>query len=151
MYQQTLELFNRPTTICISSKVEDTRKAGNPEQGTDQSWQEVSLDVLREKYAKGDEQQLAAPDMVRAIHERVAAALAMSPRTLQRRLREEGTSYADLLDRFRHRMAVALLEDREIAIYEVAYLLGYAEPSTFYRAFRRWTGSSPREHRAGGD
>lgn len=80
--------------------------------------------------------------------ESVAAALAMSPRSLQRRLREEGTSFVGLLDEFRHRFSLLLLEDRELAVYEVAYLLGYSEPSTFYRAFRRWTESSPQEYRA---
>jgi AraC-like DNA-binding protein len=78
----------------------------------------------------------------------VAHALAMSPRTLQRRLREEGTSFAASLDGFRKDMATSLLKDHELAIYEVAFLLGYSEPSTFYRAFRRWTNVSPREFRA---
>lgn len=80
--------------------------------------------------------------------EGVAATLAMSSRTLQRRLREEGTSFVELLDEFRHRFSLLLLEDRELAIYEVAYLLGYSEPSTFYRAFRRWTEQTPQEYRA---
>lgn len=79
--------------------------------------------------------------------ENVAKALATSPRTLQRRLREEDTSFAELLDGFRHQMSLQLLDDRELAIYEIAYLLGYSEPSTFYRAFRRWTGASPKEVR----
>lgn len=77
----------------------------------------------------------------------VAKSLTMSPRTLQRRLREEETSFAELLDHFRHQMSLQLLQDRELAIYEIAYLLGYSEPSTFYRAFRRWTGASPLEIR----
>lgn len=80
--------------------------------------------------------------------ESVATALAMSPRTLQRRLREEGASFVVLLDKFRHEFSLLLLEDRELAVYEVAYLLGYSEPSTFYRAFRRWTDLSPQEYRA---
>lgn len=80
--------------------------------------------------------------------ENVANDLAMSPRTLQRRLREEGTSFAACLDGFRRDMATSLLKDHELAIYEVAFLLGYSEPSTFYRAFRRWTDVSPRAFRA---
>ena len=80
--------------------------------------------------------------------ERVASALHTSPRTLQRKLRREGTSFAELLDDFRHRMATALLEDEQLAVYEIAYLLGYSEPSTFYRAFKRWTDRSPREYRS---
>lgn len=80
--------------------------------------------------------------------ESVASVLAMSPRTLQRRLRDTGTSFSALRDEFRRRMATRLLEDQELAVYEVAFLLGYSEPSTFHRAFRRWTDSSPRQYRA---
>ncbi len=80
--------------------------------------------------------------------ENVASMLNMSPRTLQRKLRKEDTSFAELLDKFRHQMAEALLQDRELAIYEIAFLLGYSEPSTFYRAFRRWTESSPQDFRS---
>lgn len=77
----------------------------------------------------------------------VAAAMGMTARTLQRRLREEGTSYAAILEAFRKGMAGALLSDPDLAVYEVAYLLGYSEPSSFYRAFRRWTQLSPYEYR----
>ncbi len=77
----------------------------------------------------------------------VASIVGVSPRTLQRRLREEQTSFAAVLDEFRREMAMQLLQDRSLAIYEVAFLLGYSEPSTFYRAFRRWRGASPDEFR----
>ena len=77
----------------------------------------------------------------------VATELYMSPRTLQRRLSEEEVSFTDLVDSIRREMAPILLEDRQMAVYEVAYLLGYGEPSTFFRAFRRWHGQSPREFR----
>jgi AraC-like DNA-binding protein len=77
----------------------------------------------------------------------VASALGVSARTLQRRLREEEVSFAELLDTFRERMAGMLLARRDLAIYEVAFLLGYSDPSTFFRAFRRWKGVSPRQFR----
>jgi AraC-like DNA-binding protein len=77
----------------------------------------------------------------------VASALGMSARTLQRRLKEEEVSFAELLDTFRERMAGMLLARRDLAIYEVAFLLGYSDPSTFFRAFRRWKGVSPRQFR----
>jgi AraC-like DNA-binding protein len=77
----------------------------------------------------------------------VASELHVSPRTLQRRLNEEEVSFTELVDSIRREMAPILLEDREMAVYEVAYLLGYGEPSTFFRAFRRWHGQSPREYR----
>jgi AraC-like DNA-binding protein len=79
--------------------------------------------------------------------ERIASALSLSPRTLQRRLRDAGTSFCTLLDSFRQQMALHLLRDRNLAIYEVAFLLGYSDPSAFYRAFRRWRGTAPDEFR----
>jgi AraC-like DNA-binding protein len=83
----------------------------------------------------------------RADLESVAARLAVSPRTLQRRLQAEGSSYAGLLDTVRRELAIGLLRERTLAVYEVAFLLGYSEPSTFHRAFRRWMGTSPRAYR----
>jgi AraC-like DNA-binding protein len=78
---------------------------------------------------------------------RMAEILGVSVRTLQRRLGEEGTSFAAVLDGLRRHMSVRLLNNRELAVYEVAYLLGYSEPSTFFRAFRRWHGIPPAEYR----
>jgi AraC-like DNA-binding protein len=76
-----------------------------------------------------------------------AATLKVSARTLQRQLAEEGTSFTAELDHVRSEMAVAALRDRSVPIDEVAFLLGYAEPSSFYRSFRRWTGRSPHQYR----
>ncbi|MCA9691514.1 MAG: AraC family transcriptional regulator [Myxococcales bacterium] len=76
----------------------------------------------------------------------IAAQLGVSDRTLARRLQEEGTSFAELLDAVRHELARAHLERGQLAVYEVAFLLGYAEPSAFHRAFKRWTGVTPREY-----
>jgi AraC-like DNA-binding protein len=81
--------------------------------------------------------------------EAVAKRLAMSPRTLQRRLRDHGVSYADLLDRTRASAAKLYLGDSEISVAEVAYLLGFAEQSSFNHAFKRWTGKAPSEYRRG--
>jgi AraC-like DNA-binding protein len=79
--------------------------------------------------------------------QRIAAELGMSARTMQRRLRDEGVSFSQVLDDLRRAMAERLLRDRELAVYEVAFLLGYSEPSTFHRAFRRWYGVAPHEFR----
>ena len=76
-----------------------------------------------------------------------AKALAMSERTLHRRLADEQTTFRELLDRFRHEKAVALLTARRQGIAEVAFLLGYSEMTAFYRAFKRWTGRSPAQLR----
>lgn len=77
----------------------------------------------------------------------IAHQLNLSPRTLQRKLKEEQTSHQDLLDEMRRDLSVRYLREPEMAICEVAYLLGFSEPSAFHRAFRRWFGSTPREYR----
>lgn len=77
----------------------------------------------------------------------IACQLAMTSRTLHRHLADAGTSFRELLTNLRQQRAQSLLQDSRISIAEVAYLVGYAEPSSFYRAFRRWTGLTPIEWR----
>lgn len=74
----------------------------------------------------------------------VASALAMSVRKLQRCLSGEGTSFQALLDGVRRELAVRHLADPNATVAKVAWLVGFSEPSAFHRAFRRWTGQSPR-------
>jgi AraC-like DNA-binding protein len=74
---------------------------------------------------------------------RVARRLNTSPRTLQRRLDEADTSFTALVDDARRTHAVRYVRDPRIGLGEVGYLLGFAEPSAFSKAFRRWTGESP--------
>jgi AraC-like DNA-binding protein len=73
----------------------------------------------------------------------VARAVGMAERTLKRRLAEQRTSYSELLERARHTRALELLRS-ELSIEDVAERLGYSDPANFTRAFRRWTGKSPR-------
>ncbi len=79
---------------------------------------------------------------------RVAKRVAMSTRTLQRRLEEAGTSYQDVVDAVRAGMARALLREKSRSIVDVAFELGYADLKSFYRAFRRWTDTTPADWRA---
>ena len=79
--------------------------------------------------------------------ERVADQLGLTPRTLQRKLHELGTSHNELLDQMRRQLAMRYLREHEMAICEVAYLLGFSESSSFHRAFKRWTGITPKEYR----
>lgn len=79
--------------------------------------------------------------------EAVAEALHLSERTLQRRLQEEGSSYQQLLDDTRRELAQQYLAAPQMTLLEIAYLLGFAEPSNFFRAFRRWFGVTPGEYR----
>lgn len=77
----------------------------------------------------------------------VARAIGMSTRSLHRRLAAAGTSFERLLDETRHELAAEYVRRADYAVGEVAYLLGFAETSSFNRAFRRWTGKSPSEFR----
>lgn len=72
----------------------------------------------------------------------VAAQHGISPRSLQRRLREHGLSFKELVAETRLALSRRYLEDTSISLTEAAFLLGYADLSAFSRAFRRWTGQS---------
>lgn len=77
----------------------------------------------------------------------VSAALGTSSRTLRRRLAATGDTFQGLLDQARRTMAARYLERRDLSIGEIAFLLGFSEPSPFYRAFRRWFRVSPEQYR----
>ncbi|MFE8070996.1 AraC family transcriptional regulator ligand-binding domain-containing protein [Marinobacteraceae bacterium S3BR75-40.1] len=78
---------------------------------------------------------------------RVAEGLDLSERALQRRLRDEGYGYQQVLDDTRRTLALEYIRDPGITLAEVAFLLGFADQSTFNRAFRQWTGQSPGKYR----
>jgi AraC-like DNA-binding protein len=80
----------------------------------------------------------------------IARKLGMSARNLQRHLAEEGTSFHDLLNGARETLAKSYVAERRLSITEIAFLLGFADTSTFSRAFKRWTGVSPSEYQREG-
>lgn len=73
----------------------------------------------------------------------IAATLGMGRSTLYRRLRAEAATYEAVVDALRHRMALHYLAGRKVSVNEAAYLVGFSDPASFSRAFRRWTGASP--------
>jgi AraC-like DNA-binding protein len=79
--------------------------------------------------------------------ERLARATGTSVRTLQRRLKDAGVNYNDLLNDVRKTLALNLLENETLALGEIAFALGYSEVSAFNHAFRRWVGQSPGDYR----
>jgi len=76
-----------------------------------------------------------------------AERLGIPVRTLQRRLKASGLSYSELVKQTRHEQACRLLDNPDANMAAVARALGYNDPSSFSRAFRRWTGISPRVYR----
>lgn len=107
------------------------------------------------------EESSPAPGVVRSVREAVAVALrghapscaevaarlAMSERTLRRKLVEHGTSYRELLDAARRDLALRYLRATDLDVSEIGFLLGFANVGAFGRAFRRWVGASPVEYR----
>jgi AraC-like DNA-binding protein len=77
----------------------------------------------------------------------VAQQLLMSRQTLYRRLRAEGVTFEEVLDELRRSLAVHYLSGRRASVNETAYLVGFSDPAAFSRAFKRWTGTSPRSLR----
>ena len=90
-----------------------------------------------ERMLQGDEPTLAA----------VASELCMSERTLQRRLSTEGQTFRHVLDEMRRDVAQRSLAAGKRNVPELAYLLGFEDSNSFYRSFRRWTGTTPESFR----
>ena len=99
------------------------------------------LDQVRDAIARA--MNGSAPTLATA-----ARQLGTGARTLQRRLREHGTGFQQELARVRLDTARALLDDGRRTVGEIAYLLGFSDPSAFHHAFARWTGSAPSDYRA---
>jgi AraC-like DNA-binding protein len=103
----------------------------------------------------GSDFTVAVAEQVRAAleqHERptpasIARRLAIGPRTLQRRLREEGSSFSKIFEREQRDLALALLRHGSRVI-DVATAVGFGDATNFSKAFRRWTGASPSAYRA---
>lgn len=79
--------------------------------------------------------------------ERIASKLNLSQRTLQRKLREAGISYKNILEQTRRELATQYMKSSLLTISEITYLLGFSETSNFSRAFKRWNGVSPSTYR----
>jgi len=79
--------------------------------------------------------------------DRVARELGCSRQTLYRRLKAEGATFEQLLDGLRRRLALRFVGEQGLSVKESAYRVGFSDPAAFSRAFKRWTGSSPRAMR----
>ena len=80
--------------------------------------------------------------------EDVAESFHISPRTLNRRLKDAGTSFKDIVTEIRHERAVKYLKETTLSIEDIAYNLGYQDTSNFSKAFKTWTGMTPSQYRS---
>lgn len=78
----------------------------------------------------------------------VCRVLGMSRRSLQRKLKEEGTSFQQQLNHTRELLTINYLRNTKLSSEDIAYLLGYQDLNSFYRAFSLWTGKSITEYKA---
>lgn len=76
--------------------------------------------------------------------DRIASELGVTRQTLFRRLKAEGVTFERVLNELRHDLALHYLTEKHVSVSETAYLVGFADPASFSRAFKRWTGTTPR-------
>jgi AraC-like DNA-binding protein len=81
------------------------------------------------------------------LRDEIATAMGMSGKTLHRRLEEEGTSFQGILDATQHELTEQYLQQPNLSIGQIAYLLGFSDQSNFHRACKRWLGMSPTQYR----
>lgn len=110
--------------------------------------EELLNDLERSKSMRGRVEGLLIPILHtgNASIEAIAEQLSISRQTLFRKLKAEGVTFEKVLDELRHKLALEYLNRKHLSVNETAYLLGFSEPAAFSRAFKRWTGSSPKEH-----
>lgn len=141
--------FSQPCN-CITFRMKDIRL---PVIGHNPALNALFKELLAKEIAKTREQSTLAGEVRRLILQNFDTAIPqlsdvvrwmnVTPRTLQRKLQEEGVSFQHIAESVKSELAIDLLKDRSLTVNEVAYKLGYAEPSVFRRAFKKWTGASP--------
>jgi AraC-like DNA-binding protein len=111
--------------------------------------QKLLGDLERSKTLRGRVESLLMPVLHKGdvSMEAIADKLAVSRQTLFRKLKAEGTTFEKVLDELRHRLALHYLSGKKVSVNETAYLVGFSDPAAFSRAFKRWTGSTPRDAR----
>jgi AraC-like DNA-binding protein len=136
-------LYFEPQLLQERLPGHDSGLAAMHEQLADSQLQRLSVVSI-----VGQVQQiLSKPGQMLLSRDEVAQQLAMSGRSLQRKLQEESISFQQIQDQLRHQTALKLLNDADTSLAEIAEHLGFAESSTFYRAFKRWEGVTPGEFR----
>lgn len=151
-------VYGCPVTLgCLENRI-----YFDPDVLNHQVWHaEPSLLRLHEKMAIEKMAELERLDLVSSVKraigemlesgdttlEAVAQRIGMPARRLRTELEEAGTSFNQVLGDYRSRLSRRLLARTDESIEQIVYLTGFAEPSTFYRAFKRWTGETPIEYR----
>lgn len=154
-YRQRLPkvLFSAPVNqLCFPAEYLTMRlPTGNPSSAqvlTEQCEREMALITKESNLADRVRALLADPQGAYPSLDSAASRLHVSGRTLKRKLQLLNVTYLQLLDEARTRDSMRFLADQSLSINEVAVRLGYTDPASFTRAFRRWTGKTPRDWRS---
>ena len=147
---KTEPAFNQPRN-CLVYRLRDMQL---PVIGHNPQLNLMFKELLEKEIAKTQQRETFSNEVRRVILQKfsstmpqltdVVESLHVTPRTLQRKLQEEGTSFQHITESVKSELAIGLLKNRSLTVNEVAYKLGYAEPSVFRRAFKKWTGVSPK-------
>jgi len=124
-------IFDQADAELVSQQFERTLAQLQP-----LTWERKVRDAIEEQLPEGEPSA-----------ERIAQALHLSLRSLQRHLADEGCRFDTLLNESRENLALLHLRDPHCSLSEVSYLLGFADTSSFSRAFKRWTGMTPGQFR----
>lgn len=148
-YQAPVLLSQADNSLLFDSKLLAERLPGF----------DANLAAMHEQMADGQLRRLLKSNTISQVQEQlmisgpsvnrdeIAQKMAMSGRSLQRKLQQEGSSFQQLFDEFRHQRSLLLLQDKHFTLADIGLKLGFAESSTFYRAFKRWQGIAPGEYR----
>ena len=144
--------FNQPCN-CTVFRLKDVQQ---PVIGHNPSLNALFKELLEKEIAKTRENESFANEVRRVVLQHfndavpqltdVTGMLHITPRTLQRKLKEEGATFQSIAESVKSELAIGLLKSRALTVNEIAYKLGYAEPSVFRRAFKKWTGMTPKAH-----
>ncbi len=149
--------FDNPTIKLVYDLEEISRPipGGNPQLA--QATEKLVVEYLGRMQLQPANTQSLLPQVRQALFELlprgeanlddVAAQLHVSPRTLHRKLDEQGTNFRQLLEEVRKQLALDYIGQPHLSIGEISFLLGFASNSNFSRAFKRWTGQSPQGYR----
>ncbi len=146
--------FGRPETSVVFERAVASQTIAGYEPGL-VSLLELLASGMLEKLGEADDlmarvEQLVARRLEEGVPslDDVADQLGVGKRVLQRRLQQSETTFQGLVESVRQRLAERYLENPSLSLHEIAFLLGYTDPSNFHRAFRRWFGATPAEVRA---
>lgn len=145
-------LFEQPCVALCFPLTHLQRKVTNADPGLKNLLEQQAQALLAVLPRQEDFERDLQQAIVKAIQngeptlEQVAASLALSPRTLHRRLAEKQLVFKELLQQLRLQLARQYLHERRLSLSEIALLLGYSEQSAFTRAFRQWTGKTPLQY-----